>query len=125
MAIFLALSMLHLACCAASTHAIARVEASEATPIQVFVFQSADHSYVPGARVFVVGANGRELFSTLSDASGVATLPVSLEDLQPRYVFAELPPFYVTGAPWTNGSREYNLPMQVIGTVDRATVKAQ
>jgi hypothetical protein len=82
------------------------------------------HEPIPGARVFVTMKDGREAASVLTDISGEARFPNSIDRPDAKYVFAEVEGFYVCGLPWLPGSREYDLPLHIRILVNRITVPA-
>lgn len=80
-----------------------------ATPhetVEVVVFNAMDHSLIPGAQVFVLGSDGRELVRAAVDQGGRATVSVPLGSHGPIMVLAEAPAFFIGGLRWSNGARE-------------------
>src|SRR5688500_15551822 len=82
--------------------------------ITVRVFEMEENAELPGVRLFVLDAHGKELFSTITDAAGTAVLPDTLAKMKPRYVLAELAGFYVTGHVWRAAVTRYEIPLKVV-----------
>jgi hypothetical protein len=68
--------------------------------------------------------DGREAARVLTNASGEAQLPNSIDRPDSKYLFAEVEGFYLCGLPWQPGSREYDLPLHIRMLVNRITVPA-
>ena len=98
------------------------------SPIDVYVYLDESHDPAVGATVFVLGSNDCVLASTIADEDGVAHFPAGLDQQNARYVIAELETEFsfmlLTGARWTIGRREYNLPLRAAPMVNRGTVYA-
>src|SRR3954452_8000341 len=125
--ILLALSVALFSCTTSRLKSNSPDEEALSGPVHVYVWQETaqgHHQPIPGARVFVTTKDGREAASVLTDASGEATLPNSIDRPDSKYLFAEIEGFYVCGLPWQLGSREYDLPLRVQMLVNRITVPA-
>ena len=124
-AFFAIISTVNFVSCTASLSNVrSPAEEAMAGPIHIYVWMATAEGDVPvpGARVFVLTADGREAISVLTDMEGLAQIPNAFDVASSKYVFAETEGMYLTGLPWFRGSREYDLPMRAIILVNRITV---
>src|SRR5262245_49225175 len=75
--------------------------------ILVQVANGANYRAIQGARVFILGNNGRELAVTTTDAMGLAHLPLLSATEGAKYVLVEHPAFFITGMTWHPDQEEY------------------
>jgi hypothetical protein len=126
LAIMLASSVAVFSCTISQRKSSYSAGKSLAGAVHVYVWHETGqgHEPIPGARVFVTTKDGREAASALTDASGEAQFPNSIDGPDSKYLFAEVEGFYLCGLPWEPGSREYDLPLRVQMLVNRITVPA-
>jgi hypothetical protein len=94
--------------------------------IRVYVYYAGNTQPEPaaGATVFLLGSKNRIIATAIADREGVATFPASYDSPRTKYLLAELRPLLLTGARWSAGCREYNLPLRAEPLVNRATVNS-
>jgi hypothetical protein len=95
---------------------------SRQVAVYVYFVSAGTHEPVAGAAVHLVGKDNCVIASAVTDRFGVATFAEGVASLPAKYVFAESESFLISGARWSPGRREYNLPLQLEPAVQRLTV---
>jgi len=82
--------------------------------IRVLAVDSSTHQGLAGARVFVLAENGKELATATTDGSGRTTLPVSVRQDAPKYIFVDDPRHFISGIQWRSSAVEYYITAPVL-----------
>ena len=79
----------------------------QAKSVVVDAQREGDYLPLEGARVFVIGTDGRDLAVAVTNKVGRAVLRYVDASERPRYVLVEMQGYFVTGLPWRPGLLEY------------------